>query len=822
MATISEILANAIEHHQAGRLKNAELLYRQILQVEPNHADALHLLGVTAHQVGNHAEAIQLICHSIQAFGTAANVHNNLGGAYRALRRFSEAIACYRRAIELKPDYAEAQINLGNALSDLGNVDEALSCYRRAVELKPNHAKARIVLGNAYMGRGQFGDAITCYRRALELQPDDIETCINLGNAWKDQGNLVEAIDCYRRTIELNPDFVVAHLNLGVALKEQGRLDEAIDCYRRVLELNPGFAEAHNNLGVALYDQEKRDEAVTSYRRALELKPDYADAYVNLGNALNDQGELDAAINCYQRALELRPEFAKAHCNLGATFKSLGKLNEAANCYRRALELKPDYADAHNDLGAVLKAQGKLDEAVACCHRALALKQDYPEAYNHLGNVLKDQGKLEAAVDYYQRAIDLKTDYVNAHSNLLYTRLFCPGYDRRTLLEQHRRWNEDHATPLASSISPHHNDQSPDRRLRIGYVSPDFRNHVVGRNLVPLFQEHDHQQFEIICYSDVPCHDELTKCFKNHADVFRDTKGLSDLHLTQCIRYDRVDILVDLTLHMALNRLLVFARKPAPIQVTFAGYPGTTGLTTIDYRLTDRYLDPPGLNDDGYSEESIRLPDTFWCYDPLESDQAVNDLPATKNGYVTFGCLNNFCKINEPVLKMWATILKEVDNSRLMILAGEGSHRQQTLDVFAAEGIAVDRVTFVGNQPRQQYLKTYHEIDIGLDTVPYNGHSTSLDSYWMGVPVVTLIGSTVTGRAGLSQLTNLGLQELIAENSEHYVTIAKELAQDRLRLNKLRATLRQRMQASPLMDATRFARSIEAAYREIWTRWCTR
>jgi predicted O-linked N-acetylglucosamine transferase (SPINDLY family) len=271
---------------------------------------------------------------------------------------------------------------------------------------------------------------------------------------------------------------------------------------------------------------------------------------------------------------------------------------------------------------------------------------------------------------------------------------------------------------------------------------------------------------------------------------------------------------------MARNRLLVFARKPAPVQVTFAGYPGTTGLSAIDYRLTDPYLDPPGLNDRHYSEESIRLCDTFWCYDPLASEPAVNPLPALGKGHITFGCLNNFCKINASVLKLWAQVLKAIDHSQIMIRTAEGTHRQRTLGLLEQEGITPDRVTFVASQPRPQYLELYHRIDIGLDTFPYNGHTTSLDSFWMGVPVITLVGQTVVGRAGLSQLTNLGLPELIGQTPEQYVGLAAELAGDWPRLAELRATLRARMQKSPLMDAPRFARNVEAAYRAMWRRWC--
>jgi predicted O-linked N-acetylglucosamine transferase (SPINDLY family) len=752
MATISEALAIAIQHHQAGRLQAAEQIYRQILQAEPHQADAWHLLGLMAHQLGKHGIAVDFIGRAIGLKGSASAFHNNLGEAYRALHRIPEAVACYRRALELEPDVAEVHDNLGITLKAQGKLDEAIACYRRAIELKPDFAEAQYNLGIALQDQGNLDEAIACYRRALQLRPDLAEAHVNLGNALKDQGKLDEAVACYHRAMELKPDFAEAHSNLGNALKDQGKLDEAVACCRRALQLSPDFAEAHYNLGIALKDQGRLDEAAVCYRRAVELKPDLADAHVNLGIALKDQGTLDEAVASYRRALEVKPNFAEVHCNLGDAFKDQGNLDEAIACFRRALELKPDYADAN--------------------------------------------------------------------SSLVYALQFCPGYDARTLYEEHRRWNRQHAVPLAKSIQPHLNDRSPDRRLRIGYVSPDFRDHCQAFYTVPLFSSHDHERFEIVCYADVARPDSVTERLRSCADAWRSITGLDHEQVAEWIRRDGIDILVDLTMHMARNRLLVFARKPAPVQACWLAYPGTTGLSTIDYRLTDPYLDPPGLYDRFYSEESIRLPDSFWCYDPLDNQPAVNALPALGKGQITFGCLNNFCKVNAALLKIWARVLKAVDRSRLVILAGEGMHRRHALDLLFEEGVAGDRVKFVAKQPRPQYLRYYHGIDIALDTVPYNGHTTSLDSFWMGVPVVTLVGPTVVGRAGLCQLMNLSLPELIASNPEQYVRIAVELAQDLSRLGELRATLRERMQASPLMNAPRFARNLEAAYRTMWQRWC--
>jgi predicted O-linked N-acetylglucosamine transferase (SPINDLY family) len=437
-----------------------------------------------------------------------------------------------------------------------------------------------------------------------------------------------------------------------------------------------------------------------------------------------------------------------------------------------------------------------------------------------LGVALLEQGQAHEAAECFRRAVALKPDFLVAHSNLLCTLLFCPGCDAATIFEEHRRFNQLHAEPLANLIRPHENDRTPDRRLRIGYVSPDFREHCQSYFTVPLFAAHDREMFEIFCYSDVAKPDHVTARVRSLADAWRSITGLSDQDVADLIRQDEIDTLVDLTMHMEDNRVLLFARKPAPVQVCWLAYPGTTGLTTMDYRLTDPYLDPPGLFDRFYSESSVRLPETFWCYDRPADELDVGPLPALRNGHITFGSLNTFYKMNDALLDLWASVLNAVKGSRIILLAPVGSARGRVLELFAGRGVAPERVTFVGRAPRAQYLEYYNQIDIGLDTIPYNGHTTSMDSFWMGVPVVTLVGQTVVGRAGICLLTNLGLPKLIAQTAEQYVQIAAELAADTRQLAELRAGLRDRMASSPLMDAPRFARGVESAFRDMWRKWC--
>jgi predicted O-linked N-acetylglucosamine transferase (SPINDLY family) len=717
------------------------------------------------------------------------------------------------------PSVSEA-LSIAMAHHQAGRLDLAEEVYRRILAAEPGHAEAWHLLGVVAQQRGLHQEAVECVNRAIEADQGKAYFYNTLGEAYRALGKAAEAVDCYRRAVAVGPERAEYHHNLALALQTLGQRDRAAASFRRVLSLKPDFVEALNNLGNLLRDQGELDEAVDCYRRAIQLGPGLAGVHCNLGVAFHDQGKLPEAIACYQRALELDPDLADAHYRLGNACKDQGQLASAAACYRHALERNPNHVGALNNLGAALRRLEHPDEAIACCRRALDLAPDLAEAYGNLGNALKDQGRLDEAVACCRRAVELMPGSAAAHSNLVYTLHFLPNCEPATLAEEHRRWNRVHAQPLAGSLGPPSNDRSPERRLRVGYVSPHLCAHVVGRNVLPLVREHDRRAVEVFCYADVPAPDAISERLRSHADAWRSIAARTDDQVAEQIRSDRIDILVDLALHLEGNRLLVFVRRPAPVQVTFAGYPGTTGLTAIDYRLSDPYLDPPDVDQRGYAEESIRLGHSFWCYDPQAEEPAVNRLPALERGFLTFGCLNDSCKVNEPVLKLWAQVLRAVERSRLALLAAKGTHRQRTLDLLAAEGVSADRVIFFASRPHDEYLQLYHGIDLGLDTFPYNGHTTSLDALWMGVPVVTIVGRSAVGRAGLSQLTNLGLAELAAEGEERFVDIATALAQDLPRLAELRATLRQRMQQSPLMDAPRFARDVETVYRTMWRRWC--
>jgi protein O-GlcNAc transferase len=668
--------------------------------------------------------------------------------------------------------------------------------------------------------RGQLRQAEDLCRQVLQAEPRHAPAWHMLGLLARQAGRTDLAVEYLGQAVRILPDSAPALNNLGNFLREQGKLEKADDCLRQALRLMHGSAEVNYNLANVLRDQHKHREAEAFYREALRLKPAYAEAHNNLGKVLREQGKIKEAEDCFRQAVLMKQNFAEAHNNLGVVLQEQGRPKEAEGCFRQALRLKPDYAEALYNLGNALRAQDRLEEALPCFQKALRLRPDYAEALNNLGNLHKDLGQLEEAMAAYRQALQCQPDYVIAHSNLLYTLVFSPDHDAQAILEEHQRWNKQYAEPLARYIEPHENDRSPGRRLRIGYVSPDFCRHAESFFTLPLMSAHDHQAFEIFCYAGVERPDEITNRIRAHADVWRDIRRLGDEEVANQVRQDRIDILVDLTMHMAGNRLLVFARKPAPVQVCWLAYQGTTGLGTMDYRLTDPIIDPPGHYDHAYSEESVRLADAFWCYDPLGSEPEISALPALGKGQTTFGCLNNFCKVNDPVLRLWAEVLRAVPGARLLLLAAEGPHRRRARDVLMREGVQPERVTFVAKRPRPRYLELYHEIDIGLDTFPYTGQTTSLDAFWLGVPVITMVGNTAVARAGRSLLWNLGLPELVAETPEQFVDVAVQLAGDHPRLAEMRTSLRDRLRRSPLMDAPRFARNVEAAYRAMWQRWC--
>jgi predicted O-linked N-acetylglucosamine transferase (SPINDLY family) len=647
-----------------------------------------------------------------------------------------------------------------------------------------------------------------------------IDALLTEAAAHAQAGRAAEALEACRRAMALQPDQAGTCNQIGMLLSDCGQFDEAARMYARALELNPRAAAAAYNLGNALRSAGRAAEAIAAYQRAADIEPDLVPALVNLAALLQDAGQTEQAIAALRRVLSVRPEEFSAHNNLGLLLWQKGQIEEARAEFFAAIKHAPNHPGGYANMCLLLRDCAQPEAALGYGQKAVALDPKSAESRSNLAVVYKDLAQIDRALVEFTRAAELDPANPIHQSNRLFITSQHPDYDSAGILRDHLAWATRFAEPLRGQWPEHTNDRNPDRRLRVGYVSPDLRGHAVGMYLLPLLRHHDRSQFEVFAYNSASMEDGMSAELRRHTDHWQNVFNLRDEQLAERIRADGIDVLVDLTMHMAHGRPMLFARKPAPVQVQWLAYPGTTGLKAIDWRLTDPYLDPPGEHDDWYSEKSWRLPHTYWCYDPPGEAPAINELPALTAGHVTFGCLNNFSKVTDATLARWANVMMAVPRSRLLVLAPAGSARQHAVAVLGARGVEASRIDFVAQQARAAYLATYHRIDIGLDTLPYNGHTTSLDSLWMGVPVVTLVGKTVVGRAGLSQLMNLAMPELIARDDDEFVRIARQLAGDLTRLSTMRAGLRDRMRKSPLTDAQGFACDVESAYRAIWQQWC--
>jgi len=779
--TTDHLLEEATGLHRAGDLVEARRLYAQFLEGAPNHPTALFRFGLLELQASRPESALPLL----------------------------------ERAAAAAPGESRHHIGLGQVRQSLGQLSGAAEAYRRAIDIDPESSDVHFALGNVLQSLGGYADAIPAYERAVELQPDSFAALNNLGNCLQRCGRFHEAAAAYARALTLRPAEAGAMANLGTVLQEIDRADEAITLLRAALDLQPTQVAHAVNLGIALCRRREFAEAQSILRRALDQDPHSADAAFNLGNALHGLGRSQDAADMYSQALQQRPGFVDASINLGNMQREMGQFTAAAASYEAALKAQPDSVVAMNNTGALLRTLGRFDEAEDMLRRGLRVSPRHAALYDNLGSVLKDAGELDAAIDCFRQSLSLEPSNPATHSNLAYAQSF-QSAQPRPILEECLRWNSRFAA--VPRLEPHRRPNSSPRRLRIGYVSADFRDHCQTLFTTPLLSHHDHGAFDIYCYSSVERPDEQTRHLATYADVWRDVRALDDAALADCIRADNIDILVDLTMHMARGRLLAFARKPAPIQVAWLAYPGTTGIGAMDFRVSDPRLDPEGF-DDHYSERTIRLPDSFWCYDPLTAEPKVNTLPALERGYVTLGCLNNPCKLTDSTVRLWSRVMQAVPTSRLRILAPSGRHGQRVVQRLTLQGIAPDRVELVPYRARAEYLRYYHDIDLGLDTFPYNGHTTSLDSLWMGVPMVTRVGATSVGRGGLSQLFQLGLTGLTADTDEAFVERAVELCGNLPKLARLRTHLRERLERSPLMDGPRFAQQMESAYRSLWQQY---
>jgi predicted O-linked N-acetylglucosamine transferase (SPINDLY family) len=547
---------------------------------------------------------------------------------------------------------------------------------------------------------------------------------------------------------------------------------------------------------------------------------------INLAAALSKIGRSAEALRHLTDALFLKGDIPELHNNMWATLEALDRYREAAAAFRNALKLRPDYPEAHFNLANALRKQGKHQEAIDAYQQALRLKPDYAHPLYNMAQSLGELADLQGVIACYRKVVELEPRHATAHGSLLYTLHYHPDYGPAELFREHVEWGRRHAEPLRSRIRPHLNDRSdPQRRLRLGYVSPDFREHTVPRFITAALAHHDRERFEIFCYSGTISKelDAVTDQLRKYADHWRDIASMPDSQAENLIRGDQIDILVDLRGHAGGDRMLLFARKPAPVQINMVGYFDTTGLPTMDYRITDSVQDPPGQTEGFHVEKLIRIDPSCWCYTPDHKPPDVAEPPSLRAGHVTFGTLNKIIKISPPCARLWGRVLEKVAGSRLLVSVAGADPGGVVRDRLAAMGLPVDRVDIVDKTPtRRRYLERFHEIDVALDTTPFNGITTTCDGLWMGVPCVSRSGDTSVSRAGRSILEAAGLGELACDTDEQFVRVAADLARDPDGLRSRRLAMRESLLASPLTAHRRFARSLEAEFRRVWLDWCAR
>ncbi|CAG4903331.1 Lipopolysaccharide assembly protein B [Paraburkholderia saeva] len=806
------LLETALAHHRVGQLGEARVLYGQILQSEPGHPDALHFLGLLACQMGQHDAGLALIEQSIDSHPNGI-YYNNFGNMLREKGRLVEAIEAYRRAVALDPGYPEAHNNLGNALREANQPDAAMRSCAQAIALNPDYAEAYNNLANALQDLGDLEAASQSYSRAIELHPDYAEAHNNLGNVLRAQNLPDAAIASYRRAVALKPGLRTAHFNLSVLLNANGQQDEAIRSLRT--SLDPDDANAHNNFGILLRDICDFESALTHFDKALALKPDFAEAHCNRGNALRRLNRFEEAVHSSLRALELDPALAEAHNVLGSAYLGLSQHETAVLHLRRATELDPANSDAHHHLAWAYFALGEPGEAMESCRAALLLAPGDARMFLTLGDILRGLGDLVGGSAAYRQALEINPGLEGAHQGLIFSSASAACEPPETLVLDARRYGE-YVTGQVRQFQ--HTTQRNMGPLRIGFVSGDLREHPVAVFLESVLAQLDPARVELFAYATHPDEDAMTARLKPQFARWSQVSGMTDETMAHRIYDDDIHILLDLAGHTSHNRLGVFAWKPAPVQASWLGFFATTGVEAVDYILGDRHVLRLG-EESHFVEKLWRLPDSYLCFTPPQTEIAVGPLPMLANGVVTFGCLNNIGKIGDEVVALWSRVLHAVPGSRLLLKASQLDQAILRGDVimrFARRGIDAARLILAGRSSRDAHLNAFNQIDIALDPFPYPGGTTSVEGLWMGVPVLTRQGDRFLSHVGESIVNTAGLPDWVARDNDDYVEKAVAFSSDPARLASLRAGLRQQLVASPLCDAPRFARNLEDAFEDMW------
>ena len=879
------MIRQAMALHQQGQLGEAEQLYTRILQVQHDHFNALHLLGVLMHQRGRSEEALNLIAKALATNVRSADAYANQGRVLAALGRHNAALASYDLAIALKPDHLEALFHRSNALGELKRFEEALASYDRVLALLPNYADALNNRGVILHGSKRYEEALASYDRALVLLPDNANVLNNRGNTLGELKRFEEALASYDHALSVRPDYAEALYNRGKALKELKRFDDALGSYNRALALRSDYAEALQNRGNTLHELKRFDEALASYDRALALQSDNAEALNNRGNALRELERFDEALVSYDRALASWPDYAEARSNRGIVLHELKRFDEALASYDRVLSVRPDYAEAVYNRGITLHELKRFDEALASYDHALSMRPDLVEALNNRGVTLKELKRFGEALASYDHLLSMRPNHAETFSNRGVTlhelKRFdeaLASYDRALAVKADHEhafsgaaWcvtnlcDWDRRTPFTAEINAHVSGKKsiispfvlfgysgdpalqlqcaknfivnrvplPPRplwtgqtwrhdKLRIAYLSADFRAHATAFLMTELFEKHDRSRFEIIGVSfGVDDASDVRKRLVAAFDEFHDVSRKSDEEVAKLLQDIQVDIAIDLKGHTQDSRFEIFEYRPAPIQVSYLGYPGTIGTQAIDYIIADKVV-APFEHQQFYTERIVHLPE---CYQVNDTKRKIAERTPTRQEAglpeheFVFCSFNNNWKIEPTIFDIWMRLLHQVEGSALWLLRGNDGAEQNLRKEAQRRGIDPSRLVFAGRLPPDEHLARHNLADLFLDTLPCNAHTTASDALWMGLPLLTCQGKAFAGRVAASLLHAVGVPELIASNLEEYQTLALKFARDPALLAKIKTKLAQNRNTYPLFNTDRFARHIEAAFTTMWETW---
>ncbi|MDX2145634.1 MAG: tetratricopeptide repeat protein [Rhodospirillaceae bacterium] len=796
------------------------------LQRKPGDTDALIARAQILERAGRHDEAVAGARMAVAFNRQSARAHQVLGTILLKARRPAEALPALSEAVRLDPSAIDAWVNLGVAQRDLGELDSAQQSYREALALNPDDPVTHNNLGNVLSAKSQHMAAAEHYRAAIAQKPDYAEAKANLGNALRDLGRLDEGLDVLAAAAVAHPAHSGVLNAYGNLLRAAERLEQAVDVLEKAVALSPNSAEALNNLGLTLTLKNRWTEAEKLFRKAAALRPDLPVISNNHGALLLRMFRFDEAVLALANAVTRDPSYDEALGNLGVAHYMLGQADQAIEVYRKILDRNPDNAFARYGLAVTLLEDQRLAQAEEEIRKTLAVDPRNAMAHNTLGVLLLDQHFITAAREAMKHAADVNTTSAPTfYSNYCFSSLYEPDLSNAEILAIHQEYGRRFAATARDLSRPHALARQPDRKLTLAYMSPDFRAHSVAYFFEALMEKHDRDRFKIILYSNTSRKDAVTEGLKRVADVWVETLGLTDEAFAGRMRDDQVDILVDLGGHTSGNRMPVCARGVAPVQIEYLGYPDTSGVPAMGYRITDGRADPVGQSEQYCTEEIIRLPDCFHCYRPHGRAPEPAPAPHLEKGYVTFASFNVLPKVNDRVMAAWCAILKAVPGSRFYVKCKQlrdPSVQRRIRDDFERFGIDPARIGMESFVPSvQDHLAQYALVDLALDTFPYNGTTTTCEALWMGVPVLTLRGTRHTARVGDSLLTATGLAEpFVAKNVDDYIAKAVAWGRDPTFLAETRSKLRPMMAASPLRDEVGFTRKLEGVYRDLWRRWC--